>query len=125
MWQPLLDYADPTLDMRSGLSPVQLVSADGYEYSRFANDVIGVSNIERLTFFSTSLRRVFSDQFRKHSDIARPCLRHFAGGDTLCDESVVTRDHGQCLAIVQSGSAPALPIGNRLTVLLVTALPPA
>lgn len=112
--------------MRSGLSPVQLVSADGYEYSSFANDVIGVSHIERLTFsFSTTFRRVFSGQFRKHPDIARPRLRHFAGGDALCEESVVTHDHGQCLAIVQSESAPALPTGNRLTVLLVTACPPA
>ena len=77
--------------MRSGLSPVQLVSADGYEYSRFANDVIGVSNIERLTFFLfTFLMPAFVPIFPNHADTPCPRLQTVVDGDMHRTESVVT-----------------------------------
>ena len=119
-----LDCAYPTLDTRSGLSPVQLVCADSYEYSRFANDVIGVSNIERLTFFLFTFQMpAFVSIFPNQADTPCPRLQTVVDGDMHRTESVVTSNHEQCLAIVQSGSAPALPTGNLLTVLLVIARP--
>ncbi len=122
-----LDCTYPTLDTRSGLSPVQLVDADVDNYSSSANDVIGVSHIKPLTFFY-SVPQPICPPFA--CSLIRPIQRVPARdipqtGNRHRIESVVTTDHGQCLAIVQSGSAPALPTGKRLTVLLVTALPPA